>query len=112
GNGSAFDFRQLWTNEVVRKVVQLLIGQCLGGQCQLKNGNARCIVGKYLRWSDAGRQSFEHGLSDRRDLRQRTIDVDFRVEKYFDHANTGKRLRLDVVDVVDGRGHLPLEIGN
>ncbi len=97
-------------DEVVRQVVKLLIGQRLRRQRQLKNWNAGRVVRKDLWRCDAGRQALEDGLSDRRHLRQGAVDVHLGVEKYLDHSHAGQRLRFDMVDVVDGRGHLTLKV--
>ena len=57
-----------------------------------------------------GRQQLEHGLRGGRDLRQRGVDVDVRLEEDFDDAVAGQRLRFDMLDVVDLRAQRALVI--
>ena len=47
-------------------------------------------------------------LRERRDLRQRRLDVGVRLEEHLDDRQPGQRLRLDVLDVVDERRHAAL----
>ncbi len=47
-----------------------------------------------------------------RDLRDRHLHLDVRLEEDADHRDAGVGLRLDVLDVVDRGGHGALEDGD
>ena len=53
----------------------------------------------------AGRHDAQERLSDRCDLSDASLDFGPLVEENFDDRNTVVTLRLDVLDVVHGRGH-------
>ena len=52
----------------------------------------------------------ERRLRDRRDLRERRLDVGVRLEEHLDDGDARQRLRLDVLDVVDERRQAALGV--
>ena len=60
----------------------------------------------------AGRHDAQQGLRDGGDLRERQFDLGVGLEVDADDGDAGVGLRLDVLDVVDGGGHGPLEDGD
>ena len=58
-----------------------------------------------------GGSDAQHGLRDRGDLRDSAVSMlRARLEEHLDHRHARERLRLDVLDVVDGRGERALEV--
>ena len=58
-----------------------------------------------------GRRVPQQGLRDAGDLRERQVLVDVRLEEILDHRDAVQRLRLGVLDIVDGglRGALGVQ---
>ena len=79
------------------------------GQRELQDRHGRRRVLQDQRRGRAGRKRRQHRLSDGNDLRQPGLDVGRGVEEHLDHAHAVDALRLDVLDVVDGRRHRALE---
>ena len=90
------------TNEVLREIEELDLREGVARQGELDDRHARGVVDENDGRGDAGRQLLQDGLRDRGDLSLRGVDVDGRLEKDLDHADARQRLRLDVLDVVDG----------
>ena len=94
--------RELRPDKVLRKIEQLRLGQRIAGQSQLDDRNARGVVDQNDRRRGALGKLLQNGLRYRRDLRLSGVDVDIRLKEDFDDAHAGKRLRLDMLDIVDG----------
>jgi hypothetical protein len=81
-------------------------------QAQLQNGHARGVVLDDVGRGGARRKDAQQRLRDGRDLRQGHLDLGVGLEVEPDDRSAAIGLRLDVLDVVDGGGHGPLEDGD
>ena len=108
----SFDRRELSPDGGIAEVEELLLREALSGQRQLKDRHGRGAVGDDERRSRARRHRAQDRLRDRRDLGDRGIDAGLRLKENLDHGDAGKRLRLDVLDVVDGGRHGALVPGH
>ncbi len=108
-NSRARHRHQLRTQQVEAKVAQLLFAQALARQRQLQDRHRRGVVVHDQRRRGAGRHLLQDGLRNRRYLRIRYGDVHAGLEVDLGDAHAIDRLRLDVLDVVDGRGEHSLE---
>ena len=84
------------------EIEELGLRERVARQGELDDRHARGVVDENDRRGDARGKLFQDGLRDRRDLRLRGVDVDVRLEEDLDDADAGQRLRLDMLDVVDG----------
>ncbi len=95
---------ELGTDEVQAEVVQLLLGESLAGEAKLQNRDAGGVELDDQRRRGAWRERAQGGLRDGGDLGDRVRDLDARLKIDLDDRNAVERLRLDVLDIVDGRG--------
>jgi hypothetical protein len=102
----------LHADVVHSQIVQLLFVEALTGETQLQDRDARGVVLDDERRKGAGRQRADLQLADGRDLRHCLRNVHARMEEDLDDPDAHQRLRLDVVDVIDGYGHAALGIGH
>jgi hypothetical protein len=89
-------------DEVLGEVEQLDLGERVARQRELDDRNARGVIDQDDRRRRALRKLLEDGLRYRGHLRLRSIDVHIRLEVDLDDADAGQRLRLDLLDIVDG----------
>jgi hypothetical protein len=98
----ACDRGELRPDEVLGEIEELDLRKRVAGQRQLDDRNARGVVGQDDRRRGPLGKLLENCLRNRRDLRLCGVDVHARLEEDLDDAHAGKRLRLDMLDVVDG----------
>ena len=108
GHGGPRDGHQAGAQEVDRRVEQGRLGQGRAGQAQLNHRNAGGRVFDDEGRHGAGGQLTQHRLFDGRDLGDRGLDVGVGLKEHLDHRHTGKRLRLNVFNVIDRGGQDPL----
>ena len=106
GQFRSFNGRQTRAQEVGSQVGQLLLGQTLTGQPDLQNGNIRGAVSDQKRGCRAGRHSADGRLGHRCHLGDVAIKVGLGLEERLDHGDAMVGLRLDMLDIVDGLGHV------
>ena len=104
GNDGAGNGDELRPDEVQAEVVELLLGESLAGEAELKNRDGRGAELDDLRWQDAGRQLSENELRGSGDLRVRGVEARARLEVDLDDDLSGDGGRFDVLDVIDERG--------
>jgi len=75
-------------------------------------GTPRSVVLNDARRRSAGREDAQQGLRNGGDLGKREFDLGVGLEVDAGHGDAGIGLRLDVLDIVDGGGHGPLEDGD
>ncbi len=97
--------RKLGADEIQSEIVKLLFGKRLAAQANLQNRNVRRAVLNDERRRGAGRHDPQQRLANRRDLRDTRFHFCSFMEKNFDDRNAVVALRLDVLDIVHGRGH-------
>src|ERR1035437_1238218 len=103
---------ELGADEVLTHVEQLLLAHGFALQAELDDGHAGSVVLDDARWCGPGREGAEQGLSDGGDLREREFDFGVGLEVDAGHGDPAVGLRLDVLDIVNGSGHGPLEDGD
>ena len=106
------DGGELGADEVLGEVEQLDLGERVARQRELDDRNARGVIDQDDRRRRALRKLLEDRLRYRGHLRLRSIDVHVRLEVDLDDADAGQRLRLDVLDIVDGCGQHALVRGD
>ncbi len=111
-HGRALNGGQLGANEVLAQVEEFLLAQGLALQAELQDGNAGCVVLDNAGRGGAGRKDAQQGLGDGGDLRKRHFHLGVGLEVDARDGDAVVGLRLDVLDVVDGGGHGPLEDGD
>ncbi len=104
GNDGARNRDQLRPDEVQAEIVQLLLGEPLPGESELKNRYGGGAEVDDLRRQDARRQAPQNELRSRRDLRVRGVEARARLQIDLDDHLAGNGGRLGVLDVVDQRG--------
>ncbi len=112
GDRGALDGHQPGADEVERKVVEVLLGKRLAARAQLENRHARRAVLQDERGGRACGQLAKLRLRNGGDLRHGHVNFDRGMEINLYDRNAVERLRLDVLDVVDGRGQRALRDGN
>ena len=106
------DGGELGADEVLGEVEQLDLGERVARQRELDDRDARGVIDQDDRRRRALRKLLEDGLRYRGHLRLRSIDVHVRLEVDLDDADARQRLRLDVLDIVDGCGQHALVRGD
>ena len=97
------------TQHVARQVVELLLGERVGVDRPLDDGDVRRAVVDDERRGGAGRQELEEGLRDGGHLCVGHLHLRARVEEDLGDRHAIERLALDVLDAVDGRRQPALE---
>src|SRR4030088_2472709 len=93
-NRRAWNRRQLWTNKVRAKVVELLFRKSLTAQSQLQDRNGRCAVTNH-KWRRNSRwKLFHRRLRLGGDLRYSSIDIRLGLKVDLDDRHTIQRLRF------------------
>ena len=108
GHRRALHGHELRADEVVAEIADLLFGQLVASQAEHEHRHVGGVVLQDQRRRGAGGQRPGDGLAQRRDLRDRRVDVGARLEEQLDHAGAANRLRFQVLDVADRRGQRPL----
>ncbi len=103
GHRRALHGSELRADEAVAEVIELLFGKRLARQAELQDRHRRGVIDDDVRRQRAWRQVAQHRGRIRGGLSDGAIDVGAWVEKDLDDRYAGKRLRLDVLDVVDVR---------
>ena len=112
GQGRALHGGQLGANEIVAEVKERLLAKVIAGQTDLNHRNGGRGIDGHERGSGSRRQGAQDGLHNGGGLREGGLNVGFGLEKDFDYGDAVERLRFDVLDVVDQRGHGPLGVGS
>ena len=108
GDSRALHRDQLSSNEVESQIVQLLFGNGLATDSNLQNRHARSGILNDERRRRPWRQKAQKGLRDRRHLRDGGLNIGGGAEVNLHYGHTGKRLRIDVVNVIDERSQSAL----
>ena len=98
------------SDEVLSQVEDLLLAQSLAGKPKLQDGNAARVVLEHVGREHAGRHRAKAALHLRGHLSHCHIDLHVGVEVNPDHRDILVGLRLDVLDIVDARGEIPLKV--
>ena len=98
------------TNKIVAEVKELLLAQRVAGKAELDDGDGGGGIDDDERRSSAGRQEAEKSLGNGGRLRESRLNIRVRLEIDFDHGDAGKRLGLDMFNVVDKRGNSALNV--
>ena len=110
GRLRSFNGGQLSSNVVRSQIVQPLLIHALPGKAQLQNRNAGGVVLDDEGRRGARRQAAQLDLADGGDLGDSAADVHMRLKEDFDDGDAVERLRLDVLNVIDGSSHAPLAV--
>ena len=92
GHGGPRNRDELGADGVEAIIVELLLGEILSREGQLKNRDARSAIRENERRRCSHGQLPELGLGDRGDLRNALLNVGGRLQKHFNHRNSIKRL--------------------
>ncbi len=96
--------KELQPNEIQAVVKELLLRERLAEDVELSDRNVRRVVRNNIRGRSALGRLPQDRLRDRVDLRDGGADVRARLEINLEHADPENRLRLDMLDSVNGRG--------
>ena len=112
GRGRTLHRRQLGAQEILAEIEERLVGQGFTAQTELDDRRGRSGVLDDQRRRRARRQAAQDGLHGRGGLRQCRLDVDLGLKEDLDDAEAVHRLRLNVLDVVDGDGRDALGVAD
>ncbi len=104
GGGGAGNGGQRRADEVLGRVVDLLLAQGRAGIGDLQDRHGGGAVVQHLGRGDAGRHLLQHRLRDRGHLGGGGADVGAGLEEDLHDAHAGQRLAFDMLDIVDGEG--------
>ena len=107
GDGSALHRGKLRANEVQPVVIKLRLSHAFARKAKLQNGNAGGIVFENVGRKRSRRQAAQNGLHNGRNLGDGQLNLGLRLKENPDDSHARIGLRLDMFDVVDGRGHGP-----